>query len=354
MLDCADIRFRPFASHGKEGETVARTSCATRDTSECSASPVDPTSVLGASCRGTRGAMSTDRMKYTRSDDLPDGLPHSCCIAAATDSVAQSRVLVCGRPWQFPPSCSQNRCTKDRTTRMTNLIALKSGTELVGDFRICPRAGRWRFRHHVFGRRVGARPRGHHQKEYFPADFAVRGAGMEAVPRSENCAGDYTWGLDRFIDEAQTLARFNHPPTSCASIATSAPTRLPTWSSTSRKAISLKGWLKSLGRAPRKKNSTRSSALFSSHWKKKIHKADFLHRDIAPDDVIDPPDGRPCDRLQLRARQIAAHSKTVSAPRQARLQPLRRTPNPANARPRTTSTRFGATRYITPAPATPA
>ena len=48
-------------------------------------------------------------------------------------------------------------------------------------------------------------------KEYFPADYAARGATSQAAPRSQGCAEDYKWGLERFIEEARTLATFVHP-----------------------------------------------------------------------------------------------------------------------------------------------
>ena len=47
-------------------------------------------------------------------------------------------------------------------------------------------------------------------KEYLPRDFATRTAGSTVVPNSSADATDYRWGLDRFLDEARTLARFDH------------------------------------------------------------------------------------------------------------------------------------------------
>ena len=47
-------------------------------------------------------------------------------------------------------------------------------------------------------------------KEYLP-DFAVRAEGASVRPKSGGDSGDYQWGLERFLDEAQTLARFAHP-----------------------------------------------------------------------------------------------------------------------------------------------
>ena len=48
-------------------------------------------------------------------------------------------------------------------------------------------------------------------KEYLPRDFATRTASSTVVPNSSADATDYRWGLDRFLDEARTLARFDHP-----------------------------------------------------------------------------------------------------------------------------------------------
>ena len=48
-------------------------------------------------------------------------------------------------------------------------------------------------------------------KEYLPRDFAIRTAGSTVVPTSPADESDYRWGLDRFLDEARTLARFDHP-----------------------------------------------------------------------------------------------------------------------------------------------
>jgi serine/threonine protein kinase len=90
-----------------------------------------------------------------------------------------------------------------------NLLALPEGTELVGDYRIKRVLGAGGFGityladEKALARLVTI-------KEYFPADFAAR-RNASATPRSQEVAGDYRWGLDRFIEEAQTLARFDHP-----------------------------------------------------------------------------------------------------------------------------------------------
>ena len=48
-------------------------------------------------------------------------------------------------------------------------------------------------------------------KEFLPQEFAVRNADNSVVPKSEFDSDSYSWGLERFKDEARALARFKHP-----------------------------------------------------------------------------------------------------------------------------------------------
>lgn len=48
-------------------------------------------------------------------------------------------------------------------------------------------------------------------KEYLPNELAVRDANFQVLPKSSDCEETYYWGLDRFLQEARLLARFNHP-----------------------------------------------------------------------------------------------------------------------------------------------
>ena len=48
-------------------------------------------------------------------------------------------------------------------------------------------------------------------KEYLPNEFAVRTDATTVQPKSTADQDDYQWGLTRFLDEARTLARFEHP-----------------------------------------------------------------------------------------------------------------------------------------------
>ena len=47
-------------------------------------------------------------------------------------------------------------------------------------------------------------------KEYLPPDFAIRTPDHSVKPKASTYHKDFMWGLDRFLDEAKTLARFDH------------------------------------------------------------------------------------------------------------------------------------------------
>ena len=47
-------------------------------------------------------------------------------------------------------------------------------------------------------------------KEYMPVEFAARRADGQVAPRGSRFADDFTWGRERFLDEARALARFRH------------------------------------------------------------------------------------------------------------------------------------------------
>jgi serine/threonine protein kinase len=191
-----------------------------------------------------------------------------------------------------------------------NLLALPEGTELVGDYRIKRVLGAGGFGityladEQALGRVVTV-------KEYFPAEFAARRK-RSAAPRSRDVADDYQWGLDRFIEEAQTLARFDHPNI----------VRVHRYFRANDTAYmvlkfeeggSFKAWLNGLKRAPRQAElDTMIAPLLDAL--EIIHDADFLHRDIAPDNIMVRKDGSPVliDFGSARGA-LASQSRTVSA-----------------------------------------
>jgi len=48
-------------------------------------------------------------------------------------------------------------------------------------------------------------------KEYMPTDLAIRGEDGSVQPISSEKRSNYHWGLDRFLEEAKTIAQFQHP-----------------------------------------------------------------------------------------------------------------------------------------------
>jgi serine/threonine protein kinase len=192
----------------------------------------------------------------------------------------------------------------------TNLLALPDGTELVGDYRIKRVLGAGGFGityladETALGRLVTI-------KEYFPAEFAAR-HNRSAVPRSRGVREEYKWGLDRFIEEAQTLARFDHPNI----------VRVHRYFRANETGYmvlkfeeggSFKAWLKGLKRPPRQTELDRMIAPLLDALEI-IHDADFLHRDIAPDNIMVRKDGSPVliDFGSARGA-LASQSRTVSA-----------------------------------------
>src|SRR5262245_37487245 len=192
-----------------------------------------------------------------------------------------------------------------------NLLALPEGTELVGDYRIRRVLGAGGFGITYLADEI-ALNRLVTIKENFPADYAARGATSQASPRSLGCAEDYKWGLERFIEEAQTLARFVHPNI----------VRVYRYFRANNTAYmvlhfedggSFKAWLKGLKRAPRQPELDRILKPLLEALEM-VHAGDFLHRDIAPDNIIIRKDDSPVliDFGSARG-EIATHSKTVSA-----------------------------------------
>jgi serine/threonine protein kinase len=128
-------------------------------------------------------------------------------------------------------------------------------------------------------------------KEYYPSEFADRDATMSVHPKSERHEKTFEWGRASFLNEARTLARFRHP--SIVRV-----TRVFEANSTAYMVMDFEGgqdfgaWLKSLGRIPTQEELDRIAALILDALAV-MHAADFLHRDIAPDNIVIRSDGTP-------------------------------------------------------------
>ena len=128
-------------------------------------------------------------------------------------------------------------------------------------------------------------------KEYFPDEFGERDSGMSVRPRSERHMETFQWGRTSFLEEARTLARFQHP-------AIVHILRVFEANSTAymvmrlERGQSFEGWLKGLGRQPTQAELDRIAAPLLDALEI-MHASNFLHRDIAPDNIIVRPDGTP-------------------------------------------------------------
>jgi TPR repeat protein len=128
-------------------------------------------------------------------------------------------------------------------------------------------------------------------KEYYPDEFGDRDARMSVRPKSERHKKTFEWGRANFLKEARTLARFEHP--SIVRVI-----RVFEANSTAymvmgfERGQSFEAWLKALGRPPTQEELDAIVAPLLDALQM-MHAADFLHRDIAPDNVIVRADGTP-------------------------------------------------------------
>jgi serine/threonine protein kinase len=126
-------------------------------------------------------------------------------------------------------------------------------------------------------------------KEYLPSAFATR-AGATVVPTSASAEHDYKWGLDRFIQEARTLAKFSHPHIVRVN-------RFFESNGTGymvmdyEAGVPLKAWLHK--HAPASEALLKAIMMPLLDGLEKVHAAGFLHRDIKPDNIFVREDGGP-------------------------------------------------------------
>ena len=128
-------------------------------------------------------------------------------------------------------------------------------------------------------------------KEYYPDEFGDRDARMSVRPKSERHKKAFEWGRENFLREARTLARFDHP--SIVRV-----TRVFEANSTAymvmgfERGQSFEAWLKGLGRLPTQEELDAIAAPLLDALEM-MHAENFLHRDIAPDNIIVRADGTP-------------------------------------------------------------
>ena len=155
-------------------------------------------------------------------------------------------------------------------------------------------------------------------KEYYPFDFGDRDATMSVKPKSDRHKQTFDWGRSNFLQEARTLARFEHP--SIVRV-----TRVFEANSTAYMVMrfeqgqSFEAWLHGLGRPPTQEELDSIVAPLLDALQM-MHAENFLHRDIAPDNIIVRADGTPgAARLRRRAPRRRRDEPHADRHRQGRL-----------------------------------
>jgi serine/threonine protein kinase len=127
-------------------------------------------------------------------------------------------------------------------------------------------------------------------KEYLPGAVAVRGSGGTVLPTTSGLEKEYRWGLERFIQEARTLAKFSHPHIVRVN-------RFFEANGTGYMVMDyeagepLKAWLQRNPFPPEPALRAMLAPLLDGL--EKVHGAGFLHRDIKPDNIFIRQDGSP-------------------------------------------------------------
>ena len=149
-------------------------------------------------------------------------------------------------------------------------------------------------------------------KEYLPADLATREQDLSVVPQSSRVASDFQWGLERFLDEARTLARFQHPNI----------VRVHHFFEAHSTAYIVMDYVEGedLSVYLERKGTLREDKLKGILYPildglAVVHGADFLHRDIKPANIVlRDSDGAPVLLDFGSARQdIGAKSRSVTS-----------------------------------------
>ena len=127
-------------------------------------------------------------------------------------------------------------------------------------------------------------------KEYLPTDLAVREDNVSVHPVSEDHSESYQWGLERFISEARTLAKFKHHNiVRVLSVFTENNTAYMVMEYEHGEPMD--ALLKN--RTTIEEEKLKSILMPMLDGLEAVHKAGFIHRDIKPPNIYIRTDGSP-------------------------------------------------------------
>ena len=145
-------------------------------------------------------------------------------------------------------------------------------------------------------------------KEYYPAEFGMRDGTMSVRPRSNADRDLFERLRASFVEEARTLVKFRHPSiVRVLSVFESHGTAYMAMDFEDGR--SLKAWMKELGHKPTQDEVDRIFYPVLDAMET-LHEAHFLHRDIAPDNIIIRPNGSPVLLDFGAARRVAVAERS--------------------------------------------
>ena len=176
------------------------------------------------------------------------------------------------------------------TLDMDHRTQLQSGTTLDGKYRIerILGAGGFGITYEAYDIGLASKVA---IKEYFPTQFGLRDATYSVRPRSEGDREIFERLRSSFIREARTLNQFDHPAiVRVLNVFEAYGTAYMVMKYET--GMSLKAWLADLVRLPTQEELDRLTAPLLDALEA-MHNSAFLHRDIAPDNIIVRADGSP-------------------------------------------------------------
>jgi serine/threonine protein kinase len=146
-------------------------------------------------------------------------------------------------------------------------------------------------------------------KEYLPTEIARRREDASARPHTEAHAERYAWGLERFLSEARTLARFDHPNiVRVLSVFEANNTAYMVMRF--EEGEDLATLLERRGTLTERQLT--ECLLPVLDGLERVHAAGFIHRDIKPENIYVRKDGSPVLLDFGSARQSFGSAKTMT------------------------------------------